>query len=120
MRYAERKLKEAQQRMARTEHSIPIGPAFSPISSTNELEQFSLRSGRKKRPIPLTDASEKLLHQVLHFVSIASNRQNHFEIEAIILVLIVLVIDFTAFLCRRERRTLALVPANGSRPFACC
>jgi uncharacterized Tic20 family protein len=37
------------------------------------------------------------------FVSITGRRQIHFQIEAVIFVLIVFVIEFTALLCRRER-----------------
>jgi len=54
----------------------------------------------------------ELLHQVLRLISITGKRQIHFEIEAVVFVLIVLVIEFTALLCRHERLTLALCPCE--------
>jgi len=58
----------------------------------------------------MTDASLELLHQIPHFVSITGKRKINFAIEAVILVLIALVIESVALLCRRERLMLTFVP----------
>jgi hypothetical protein len=63
----------------------------------------------------MTDASLELLHQILHFVSITGKRKINFAIEAVILVLIALVIEFAALLCRRECLTLTFVPVYAQR-----
>src|SRR5664279_3213949 len=79
--------------------ALLIGPVSSLTSSTSEPGKFSHRPGRKKRPKRLTDASLKLLHQVLRFIAITGKRQIYFQIESVIFVLIVLVIEFAALLC---------------------
>jgi hypothetical protein len=48
-------------------------------------------------------------------MSITNRRRIQFETEAVIIVLIVQFIEFNALLCRGERLTLALVPANGQQ-----